>query len=145
MRCLVNSAQIQILLVEDNPVDGCVIEAYLRERQGLPKIEVERVARLSEAVQRLRARSFDAVLLDLNLPDSAGLETFLKMQAEASHLPIVVLTGVDDEVWLWKPFNGVRRITLSKGKLTGACWSAPFVMRSSENRPNKCWQNGRPN
>ena len=49
------------------------------------------------ATQRLRKERFDALLLDLSLPDTTGRDTFVRARVEAPDLPIVVLTGVDDE------------------------------------------------
>ena len=52
----------------------------------------------AEAVKNLQRGHFDVLLLDLSLPDSAGRDTFLQARAEVPHLPIVVLTGIEDEV-----------------------------------------------
>ncbi|HUT25427.1 MAG TPA: response regulator [Sumerlaeia bacterium] len=86
---------VQILLVEDNPADARLIEEILADaRPGA--FALRREARLSAALESLDA-DIDIVLLDLSLPDSHGFETFARVHAAASNLPIIVLTGLDDE------------------------------------------------
>ncbi len=82
---------ITILLVEDSLADACYVEKLLA-RTG----EVVHAETLTEARVALSAE-YDVVLLDLNLPDTKGLDTFQRMIDLASHLPIVILTGFDDE------------------------------------------------
>ncbi|MBI3537269.1 MAG: diguanylate cyclase response regulator [Chloroflexi bacterium] len=87
---------IRVLLVEDNPGDA----RLLREMFGgavSPTFELTHVERLNEAVQCLAQERSDVVLLDLLLPDSQGLETFVKMKGQTSQIPIVILTGLEDE------------------------------------------------
>jgi DNA-binding response OmpR family regulator len=84
------------LLVEDNPADARLIREMLKEARP-ETVEVEHVARLGEAVTRLGQAAFDVVLLDLNLPDSQGMQTLTAAQKAQRSLPIVVLTGLDDE------------------------------------------------
>ena len=60
-------------------------------------VELTHAPRLRDALECLRTQRFNAILLDLNLPDSEGMNTFLRARAEAMHAPIVVLTGVADE------------------------------------------------
>lgn len=86
----------RILLVEDNPGDARLVRESLAESRENP-FDVEVVGRLEEAVERLRAGSIDAVLLDLSLPDSQGEATFLAAKAVAAGVPIIVLTGQGDE------------------------------------------------
>lgn len=83
----------ELLLVEDSPADAGLIQANLKI--GLGSIEVARVDRLSSAVELLAKRRFSAILLDLNLPDSTGLETFRRLSAESNGTPIVVLSGME--------------------------------------------------
>ncbi|MBK7861404.1 MAG: SpoIIE family protein phosphatase [Archangiaceae bacterium] len=87
------STPLQILMLEDDDDFASLISRKLRssgsELTIAPKLEV--------ALRHLTTRSFDVVLSDLNLPDSRGLETFQKVFATAPKLPIVVLTGEDDD------------------------------------------------
>lgn len=87
--------KIKILLLEDNKADAELVRGMLKPLDG--EVSVRISDRLSSASQLLAAESFDAVLLDLNLPDSAGLDTLRKIQEIAAHSAIVVLTGLDDE------------------------------------------------
>ncbi len=88
---------MEILLVEDNPGDVRLVGELLTEA-GAEEFDLTHVERLGEAVQRLREDHFDVVLLDLSLPDSNGLDTVVRLQAAAPHVPIVVLTGLDDDL-----------------------------------------------
>lgn len=87
---------LQVLLVEDNPGDARLVERYL-ERSREPGFVVHHATRLSEGIERLREQPVDIVLLDLDLPDSKGHETFARASAAASDLPIVVMSGHEDD------------------------------------------------
>ncbi|HEY2825864.1 MAG TPA: response regulator, partial [Gemmatimonadales bacterium] len=86
---------INILLVEDNPADARLVLEFLRDA-GLARLVLTQADRLDQAVEHIRRGRFDAIILDLNLPDSSGLETFARAYLEASDAPILVLTGVLD-------------------------------------------------
>jgi len=92
---------IRVLSVEDNPADAALIQELLAEatRLGwnLPRFEVTHVSRLEHALTELESeRAFDAVLTDLDLPDSRSDATFRALRAHAPTLPIVVLTSRND-------------------------------------------------
>jgi len=87
---------IKVLLVEDNPEDVFLLERVLQKARGA-RFELETVESLQKALARLEAGNIDVVLLDLSLTDSNGLDTFCAMQAEAPEIPIIVLSGLDDE------------------------------------------------
>jgi len=92
---------VRILLVEDNPGDAYLIKALLQEAHEagqIEEIQLTHEATLSSALEHVEREDFDAVLLDLSLPDTLGRETFLRMQEGAPDLPIVALTGLDDEL-----------------------------------------------
>ncbi len=86
---------VSVLLIEDNFAD---IELF---REMMSECEepcfLHTADRLSSGLKLLGAQRFDAVLLDLGLPDSSGIETFRKIQSQAPNLPVVVLTGYADE------------------------------------------------
>lgn len=87
---------LRVLLVEDSPVDVALVTNLL----GLvttPLIQVASAQRLDEALALLARERFDVILLDLMMPDSAGLDALDRVSAQAADVPIVVLTGVDDE------------------------------------------------
>ncbi len=88
--------KLHILLVEDNPGDADLIREML-PAVGPEAFEIECVSRLSMALASVKATRFAFVLLDLGLPDSQGLDTILAMRRGAPDLPIVVLTGNQDE------------------------------------------------
>ncbi len=87
---------MRILLIEDNPGDANLIREMLLENRG-SNFEVECLPRLSAALGRLESGGIDLVLLDLNLPDSDGLDSLHRLRAAAPNIPIVVLTGNADE------------------------------------------------
>jgi len=88
---------IEVLLIEDNPGDARLIKEMLAE-SGKADYQFEHADRLSQGLERLLKGGIDVVLLDLGLPDSQGLETLGKVRAQAAAMPIIVLTGLDDEV-----------------------------------------------
>ncbi len=86
----------KVLLVEDKPEDTRLIREMLAEAKGA-SFELECADRLSTGLERLAEGEIDVVLLNLSLPDSQGLDTLAKMQAQAPQVPIVVLTELEDE------------------------------------------------
>jgi len=87
---------MRVLLIEDNPGDTRLIQELLAEAPGGPFV-LESVERLGEGLERLTRGSYGAILLDLHLPDAVGLDTLLQTHTRISDVPIVVLTGLDDE------------------------------------------------
>ena len=90
------SKPIKLLLVEDNPIYAQLIQEMLAEAEG-EKFAIDWVPYLSQALLRLSHGEIDLVLLDLGLPDSQGLDTFVQAYAQAPGVPFVLLTGFDDE------------------------------------------------
>ncbi|MDA0335744.1 MAG: response regulator [bacterium] len=88
-------AGIRTLLIEDNPIHARLIQRLLDEVEG-QHFQVQTVDRLDLGLQHLRQNVVDIVLLDLVLPDSEELATYFRVRAEATDLPIVILTGLDD-------------------------------------------------
>ncbi len=87
---------IKILLVEDNPADADLLQEILEEAIGI-EWELISVEFRREAISMLTQQHFNAVLLDLSLPDSHGLETLIRLREVAPDTPMVVMTGLDDE------------------------------------------------
>ena len=85
----------RLLLVEDSPADADLVRDLLEE-SGEPAFEFTRVERLAAALRSLQQEAFDAVLLDLGLPDSQGLATLRRFQEETGPLAVIVLTGQED-------------------------------------------------
>ena len=82
---------MRVLLVEDDDLYAHILRTALNK--ATPKVEVERTAALADALAALGRTRFDAVLLDLNLPDSSGLSTLERTLAESPGIPVVVLTA----------------------------------------------------
>ena len=87
-----------VLLVEDNPGDARLIQEMLEEGNHDHFRLWRKADRLSSGLDYVAQGDIGMVLLDLSLPDSLGLETFSTMFAQAPQVPIIVLTGTDDEV-----------------------------------------------
>ena len=85
-----------ILLVEDNPGDARLLIEMLKD-EGLHETQVTHVESMSEAEQHLAAHSVDIILLDQGLPDSQGLDAVRRAHRAAPNVPLVVLTGLDDQ------------------------------------------------
>jgi signal transduction histidine kinase len=109
--------ETRILLVEDNPADSVLVRELLGEAD--PAIQMETLALLSEAEQRLAHGEppVDAVLLDLSLPDSQGLETFRRINRHSPQTPIVVLTGLVDQTSAVEALRGGAQDYLIKGEI----------------------------
>lgn len=89
---------IKILMVEDNPRDARLIIEMLKESDELD-FDVSHVVRLDEGLKYLVTKEFDVIFLDLCLPDSKGIETFNVMNYNAMDTPIIVLSGLEDELF----------------------------------------------
>ncbi len=85
-----------ILLVEDNAGDARLLKELLTET-GAGRLTLTHVDRLDAAIRCLTQAAFDIILLDLSLPDSQGAETLVRMHAAAQGIPIVLVTGLEDE------------------------------------------------
>jgi signal transduction histidine kinase len=109
--------RIRLLLVEADQVAARMLQRELRE--GDPAFEVATVDRLEAALDHLGEAPTDAVLVDLSLPDSRGLETLSALRSGALALPIVVLAGGDDEELALRALGGGASDHLVKGRVTG--------------------------
>jgi len=87
---------VSVLLIEDNPGDARLIGESLAEIASTP-FRLQTADSLSAGLRRLAHQRIDVILLDLTLPDSHGLDTFVRVQAEAPQVPVVVLSGLDNE------------------------------------------------
>ena len=105
-----------VLLIEDNPGDVRLIREMLAEGEDV-LFELACVGRLSQGLEYLVTRSPSLVLLDLSLPDSYGFDTFLKVYAHSPKVPIIVLTGYDDQTVALSAVKTGAQDYLVKGKL----------------------------
>jgi diguanylate cyclase (GGDEF)-like protein len=106
---------IKILLVEDNDVDAHLTQDILAE-WSIEQFDITHVTRLSEAFTQLARGRFDAVLLDLSLPDGYGLPTLRQMQAASPTIPIIVLSGVSDQTLALQAVQNGAQDYLVKGQ-----------------------------
>ncbi len=95
----------EVLVIEDDPDYAYILRRMLTDRSA-GAFPLEHVDRLENGLDRLQRGGIDVVLLDLDLPDSFGLETFLSVHNHAPEVPVVVLTGLDDET---VAVNAVRK------------------------------------
>ena len=87
---------IKVLLVEDNDVDAQLTRDILTE-WGIEPFDITHVPRLQDAFAHLARARFDAIVLDLSLPDGSGLSTVRQMQAAHPTIAIIVLSGLSDQ------------------------------------------------
>ncbi len=109
---------IQLLLIEDNPGDARLIREALREARG-DRFDLEQADRLATGLARLDEGGLQLVLLDLSLPDSQGMDTVARTHAQAPDVPIVVLTGLDDEALALRALETGAQDYLVKGDVDG--------------------------
>ncbi len=110
--------KVNILLIEDNPSDKELVSIYLREVYG-GKSTLFTADSLTKGFQVIVANPIDIIILDLSLPDSWGLETFKKLHAEVPDIPIIVLTGLEDETIGTDAVRMGAQDFLIKGKVKG--------------------------
>ena len=107
---------INILVVEDNPEDVFLLHAALDRVSGT-RFKVEVARNLNDAGKMLENSHADIALLDLTLPDSKGLETFLALKSHAHDVPIIILSGMDDEALAVKAVHAGAEDYLVKGRV----------------------------
>lgn len=105
-----------LLLVEDNPGDARLLREMLNEA-GAHKTEMTQAESMGEAERHLAQALFDIVLLDLGLPDAQGLEAVRRARAIAPRVPLVVLTGLDDEALATRALQAGAQDYLIKGQI----------------------------
>jgi two-component system, sensor histidine kinase and response regulator len=110
-----SAVPITVLLVEDNDGDARLTQELLAEA-GIGHFALTRVSRLSDALGRLGLESYDVALLDLSLADVQGLETVIQLQSAAPSLPIVVLSGQNDEAVATEAIQRGAQDYLIKGR-----------------------------
>lgn len=108
--------QLRILVVEDNLGDYILFEEYLHDT-GLDVKEVQNVISVAEAKQALSNADYDLVFLDLSLPDSIGIQSIIDLNKMAAHIPIVVLSGMEDTQTTTEAIINGAQDYLIKGEL----------------------------
>ena len=111
---------IRLLLIEDNPGDARLVQEHLADASGGQTFQLRHAPTLSAAMTPAAdGETPDIVLLDLSLPDSFGLETLARWQAAAPTLPVIVLTGSDDEALAVAAVREGAQDYLVKGRIDG--------------------------
>jgi glutamate dehydrogenase (NAD(P)+) len=110
---------ISVLLIEDNPIHARLLQALLQEAKD-PVVEIDIAGDLAAGLERLHAGGIDVLLLDLVLPDSQEMATFERVKAELPELPVIILTGLDDEDWAEQAVAAGARDYLVKTKVDAA-------------------------
>ncbi len=108
-----------VLLVEDNPGDARLVVELLSEATG-DVFSVTHVEQLADARQVVMESGTGCVLLDLSLPDAARLEALMQLRAAAPDVPIVILSGLQDELLAVKAVQEGAQDYLVKGRVDGA-------------------------
>jgi len=106
---------IKILLVEDNPDDVAFLSTVLGKVTGT-RFQLETAPDLAASIERLAAADIDLVVLDLTLPDSNGLDTFKGVKSHARDVPIIILSGMDDETLAVNAVHAGAEDYLVKGR-----------------------------
>ncbi|MDH5506214.1 MAG: response regulator [Anaerolineae bacterium] len=112
----VDNEVIKVLLVEDNQEHAEMIAMFL-EKSNYQRFSLTHVSGLKEAIDQVKTKNFDIALLDLSLPESKGLSTFYSLHARGNGLPIVVLSGTDDELTAVEAMRGGAQDYLVKGSV----------------------------
>jgi len=118
------AAPLRVLVIEDNLVDARLIQIMVNDAGG-EAFEIERADRLSSGLERLATENFGMVLLDLSLPDSHGLGTFARVHQEFPRIPIIVMSGLDDERVAVNAVHEGAQDYLVKGQVSG-----PLLVRA---------------
>src|SRR5580704_12319338 len=108
-----------VLLIEDNLGDAHLLREMFNE-QGSHDTELVHVECMSEAEKHLAERAVDIILLDLGLPDAQGLEAVRRAHAAAPRVPMVVLTGLDDELLAAQALQEGAQDYLVKGQIVSS-------------------------
>jgi signal transduction histidine kinase len=111
-----HNGKTHVLLIEDNPGDADLVR--LRLVEGDSTVDISCVSRLADGLASMAKESPSVVLLDLNLPDSHGADTFRKVLEKAPGVPVIILSGLDDEVLAIKALHQGVQDYLVKGDIT---------------------------
>jgi Flp pilus assembly CpaE family ATPase len=120
------------LLIEDNPADVELASMLLTAKAN--EFRLESRERLSSGLERLAQGGIDIVLLDLSLPDSQGIQTFERLHEAAPSLPVVIMSGLDDEQTAIHAVETGAQDYLVKGQLNATSLSRALVFAMQRQR-----------
>jgi EAL domain-containing protein (putative c-di-GMP-specific phosphodiesterase class I)/FixJ family two-component response regulator len=112
------ASRVSVVLVENDPSDARLVEEMVMGRSG-DRFELTCLSRLSDARSHLSSHGAACVLLDLSLPDAVGLEGLEALRAEFGEIPIVIITGLDDEDTAVKALHAGAQDYLIKEEIRG--------------------------
>jgi ActR/RegA family two-component response regulator len=115
----VSDPTLRVLLIEDDPDDAVLVQDMLAECRR-PHFEVAWAGKLSEGIAMARDDGFNVVLLDLTLPDGEGLGTLAGVRTSMPDMPVVVLTGTDDQALAVRALQSGAQDYLVKGQDTSS-------------------------
>lgn len=115
---------IRVLMIEDSPDAARLVREELKDAHG-DKFELACKGRLSKGLECIEKGNIDVILLDLSLPDSQGYDTFAQVHLHAPNIPIVVLSGDNNESLAVKTVQAGAQDYLIKGE-----WSIGRMVRS---------------
>lgn len=112
------TAAIRVLLIEDSDIDATFVCRILTSNPEHAFL-VDRSATLADAMVQLSTKDYDIAMLDLSLPDASGLESFDQVRAIDARIPVVVLTGSNDEDLALRAIESGAQDFMAKGHVTG--------------------------
>lgn len=123
-----HSKRTHVLLIEDSRVDAAIVKAMLTE-QG--DIEVATTSTFQDALTALHKEKYDAIVLDLGLPDSTGAESIIALKKQFPHIPVLIVSGHEQEVAILRSlrYGGDEFLTkeqIDKGNIRHSVYGAIF-------------------
>jgi len=119
-----------LLVVEDSPGDARLLQEMISEQEPF-STSIAHVRSMQEAEIHLARAPVDVIILDLGLPDAHGLDGVRRAQAAAPHVPLVVLTGLNDDLMAAQALQEGAQDYLSRVRSRATGSSEPFDTRSS--------------
>ena len=117
-RTKITMTRVRVLLVENNDADAAYVAEILKSQAG-QAFTLERVKSLKDAKAMLRDKTFAIILVDLTLPDSKGIDTFISLRSQFTDIPIVILSGVNDNQLAYEIIRRGAQDYLVKGIVSG--------------------------
>jgi len=128
--------RVEVLLVEDNPGDARLVKEMLKE-VGANQFVVKHVEGIGQGLTSLAEENFHVILLDLSLPDGYGLSTLQRIKSAVSHIPIVILTGLNDEGVAVQAVQEGAQDYLVKGQMDSTLLARSIRYAIERKRANK--------
>jgi len=128
-----STGRLNILLIEDNPGDARLVKEALEET-GTWLFDLTIAGTFALGLDQLKAKPFDLVLLDLSLPDSLGFDTFKSLHGQIPQVPIIVLTGFDDDIQAARAVQAGAQDYLLKGQVNGTLLARSIRYAIERNR-----------